>query len=174
MDNTIRCELCGLVCSMQVSASHLRAQHQMTTKDYRKLGYQTLSPARLAQLRQSPVGKGDYPNRFFGPDHPNWKGGHIGANGYKVLSRAGHKCIYEHRHIAEQMLGRPLAPDEVVHHIDANRLNNAPENLMVMKRAEHDKLKDGARAYHHTNDDCVAAAKALSTQAAEAATGWER
>lgn len=33
--------------------------------------------------------------------------------------------------VAERMLGRKLKPGEVVHHIDGNKRNNAPENLMV-------------------------------------------
>lgn len=36
-----------------------------------------------------------------------------------------------HRVVAEQMLGRELKGNEVVHHIDANRRNNNPINLMV-------------------------------------------
>jgi len=45
---------------------------------------------------------------------------------------------HEHRIVAEQMLGRPLRPGEVVHHIDGNKRNNAPENLMVFaSQAEH-------------------------------------
>ena len=48
---------------------------------------------------------------------------------------------HEHRIVAEQMLGRPLAPDEVVHHIDGDGLNNDPENLMVLpSQAEHARL----------------------------------
>lgn len=45
---------------------------------------------------------------------------------------------HEHRVVAEQMLGRPLKPGEVVHHLDGNKRNNAPENLMVFaSQAEH-------------------------------------
>lgn len=45
---------------------------------------------------------------------------------------------HTHRVVAEQMLGRALRPGEVVHHIDRNKRNNNPENLMVFSsQAEH-------------------------------------
>lgn len=36
---------------------------------------------------------------------------------------------HTHRVVAEQKLGRPLRPGEVVHHLDGNPRNNDPQNL---------------------------------------------
>lgn len=42
-----------------------------------------------------------------------------------------------HRRVAQEMLGRPLFPGEVVHHRDGNSLNNEPENLLVLPSQRH-------------------------------------
>jgi hypothetical protein len=47
--------------------------------------------------------------------------------------------VYEHREVAAVMLGRSLTMDEVVHHRDGDKLNNAPSNLLVMTRSAHAK-----------------------------------
>lgn len=49
--------------------------------------------------------------------------------------------IHTHRIIAERSIGRKLLPGEVVHHIDGNKRNNNPNNLMVFSsQAEHAKF----------------------------------
>lgn len=41
--------------------------------------------------------------------------------------------VYKHVIVAEKKLGRPLKLLETVHHIDENKDNNSPENLIVFK-----------------------------------------
>lgn len=50
------------------------------------------------------------------------------SNGYKYIYVDG-TPIREHRYVMEQHLGRKLLPEETVHHIDGDKLNNSLENL---------------------------------------------
>lgn len=67
----------------------------------------------------------------------NFKGGTQVTNGYISVLSADHPFankrgyVYQHRLVMEEMIGRYLKPEEVVHHIDENKQNNSPENLML-------------------------------------------
>lgn len=46
-----------------------------------------------------------------------------------------------HRVVMEDKLGRPLKPGEIVHHVDEDKKNNAPDNLELMpSQSEHARL----------------------------------
>lgn len=73
-------------------------------------------------------------------------GRNICSNGYVEIIVPGHPAtnargyVYEHRIVAEKKLGRYLRSDEVVHHIDGNKTNNSPDNLIVLSNEDHATL----------------------------------
>ncbi|MFO5615121.1 HNH endonuclease, partial [Klebsiella pneumoniae] len=48
--------------------------------------------------------------------------------------------VYEHRVVGEDTIGRSLYDDEEVHHLDENKLNNHPDNLLILPQSQHLKL----------------------------------
>ena len=79
-----------------------------------------------------------------GDKHTNWKGGRTMVGRYWYVWLPEHpNCtksgyVAEHRLVQERKLGRHLLRSEVVHHIDGNPENNAPENLQhFATNAEH-------------------------------------
>lgn len=70
---------------------------------------------------------------------------HLGTG--KGKGYAKHYGRHEHRVIAERMLGRPLNSDEIIHHIDCDKRNNCPDNLLVMTQSEHSKLHARLRKF---------------------------
>jgi hypothetical protein len=65
-------------------------------------------------------------NRFFIDEkgYPRWNDTHI----------------LVHRSIAKNLLGMPIPPGMVVHHIDGNKRNFRKTNLAIMTRAAHFRL----------------------------------
>lgn len=71
-------------------------------------------------------------------------------NGYVVVYKPNHPkamktanwkgYVYEHICMAEEDLNRSLLNDEEVHHLDLDRSNNNPANLIVLSKKAHRKL----------------------------------
>ena len=78
--------------------------------------------------------------------------GHIDRNGYhKRCINA--KATPVHREIAEKMTGIKLPKGSIVHHVDENRLNNDPSNLVICQDiAYHCLLHARMRAFKATGD----------------------
>jgi len=78
-------------------------------------------------------------------DNPNWKGGKVKhGTGYIMLKKPNHPnatkngYVLEHRVRVEELIGRILKKEEIVHHIDGNRQNNDIKNLLLLKnKKEH-------------------------------------
>lgn len=67
------------------------------------------------------ISKGDY-NYCIVRDHP---------------SRTKNDYVLHHRVVMENMLGRLLTKDEVVHHINGDKKDNRECNLEIMSNSEH-------------------------------------
>lgn len=62
---------------------------------------------------------------IYNPEHP-----HALKKGY----------VAEHRLVAEKKLGRLLKGEEDIHHINLDKLDNDPDNLLVLTSSEHSKI----------------------------------
>lgn len=100
--------------------------------------------------------------------------------GYKKIYSPGHPETRDnytlmHRIVAEMYLlddinsyeyehGRFLSKDYIVHHLDFDRLNNDPNNLVVMRKDDHSKFHNSLRNIIRDKDGRITAVQDNSEQ----------
>jgi len=83
-----------------------------------------------------------------GETAPRWRGGRrTTTHGYITIWTPDNSRKYEHIHVAEIALGRPLQQisrghplNEVVHHINGDKTDNRPNNLLICTHEYHTQL----------------------------------
>jgi len=122
---------CGI--TLRTRAEGIRASKH-------KLGVHLIGKTRIfseeckAKLSKAKIARGDL--LAAGVSHK--------TGGYSEITRGPNKGRGVHVVIKEEEIGRKLFPHEVVHHIDGNKQNNDPSNLLLMTRSDH--------ARHHINE----------------------
>jgi len=130
-----RCLECGKEIVLNVKRDIERKKfcsHSCRARYYVKNGTIKLTTIRLRGNPNPPRGK----------NHRWWKGGYKNSQGYRFIKIGIHKGEYEaeHRIVMEKYLGRKLKRNEIIHHIDGNRLNNKIDNLILCSLREHFKI----------------------------------
>lgn len=82
-------------------------------------------------------------NHMYGKHSPNYKGGTMTKNGYKILS-INYVKVLEHRHVWEKHNGE-IPPDFQIHHKNGIKTDNRIENLELIHKTEHAKLHNKKR-----------------------------
>lgn len=74
----------------------------------------------------------------------------INKKGYPVWKDNENRSL--HRYVAEkEILKRKLKEGEEVHHVDGDKLNFTPDNLIVLSKEDHKKIEDNIRKHKNLN-----------------------
>ena len=128
----VRCSLCGKPYLKEETRvrennfcckAHLRSWNSRRMSEYNRLTNPMNRPGGVLESR---IRRGrELRGRGEGKTYPKLLGKH------------------EHRQIVETLLGRALKASEVVHHLDGNKSNNDPDNLVALpSQSVHCKAHD--------------------------------
>ena len=153
MKVTCTCDMCGKQFSKYPSQIKGKKHLFCSRKCLADFANKTINPERYDELKDmSKLGK-NLPelNRLLKPirmtaeTRSKIRATRLNSGEGKTYSKTYGR--HTHKVVAEKILGRPLKPGEVVHHINKDKRDNRPENLMIFAsqsehakwHAEHDK-----------------------------------
>lgn len=69
-----------------------------------------------------------------------WDYTYISRQGYLINCKDRNNKKEIHREVYEKYYNVKLSSNDIIHHIDGNKLNNDPKNLVKVSRAEHVRI----------------------------------